>query len=67
MYRSGYNIRGTIRDKSGINPGNFMALEEQITLPELKRWKKIRLQDYENLKSSKKERITVVFVSGTIG
>ncbi|KAL8881212.1 MAG: hypothetical protein Q9198_001539, partial [Flavoplaca austrocitrina] len=54
-------------ERSGVNLGNFMALEEQITLPELQRWKKIRLQDYENLKSRKKARITVVFVSGGPG
>ncbi|KAL9632746.1 MAG: hypothetical protein Q9204_003662 [Flavoplaca sp. TL-2023a] len=54
-------------ERSGVNLGNFMALEEQITLPELKSWKKIRLQDYENLKSRKKAPITVVFVSGGPG
>lgn len=54
-------------ERSGLGLGEFMALKEQITLPELKPWLQMRLQDYENLKARKNANIVVVFVSGKIG
>lgn len=54
-------------ERSGLGLGDFMALKEQITLPELKPWLQMRLQDYENLKARKNANILVVFVSGKTG
>ena len=51
-------------ERSGLDLGEFMALKEQITLPELKPWLEIRLRDYKGLKLRKKANIVVVFVSG---
>jgi hypothetical protein len=41
-----------------------MALKEQVTLPELQPWLKIRLQEYDDLMLRKKAEIVVVFVFG---
>lgn len=54
-------------ERSGLDLGEFMALKGQITLPELKPWLEIRLQDYEDLKSRRNADIIVVFVSGMTG
>jgi 5'-deoxynucleotidase YfbR-like HD superfamily hydrolase len=54
-------------ERSGLDLGEFMALKIHITLPELMPWLQIRLEDYERLKSRKKEEILVVFVSGMVG
>ena len=51
-------------ERSGLDLGEFMALKEQITLPELKPWLEIRLRDYGGLKLRKRAKIVVVFVSG---
>ena len=51
-------------ERSGLDLGEFMALKEEITLPELKTWLEIRLRDYEELKLRKKANTDVVFVSG---
>ena len=51
-------------ERSGLDLGEYMALKEQITLPELKLWLEIRLRDYEGLKLRKKANTVVVFVSG---
>ena len=42
----------------------FMALKEEITLPELQPWLERRLQDYGKLKLRQNSDVTVVFVSG---
>lgn len=53
-------------ERSGLDLSDFMTLKEQITLPELQPWLKIRLQNYADLKLKKTADITVVFISGTI-
>lgn len=54
-------------ERSGLGSIDFMALNEQITLPELKPWLQMRLQDYDNLKARKNANIVVVFISGKFG
>lgn len=54
-------------ERSGLGSVNFMDLNEQITLPELKSWLQMRLQDYDNLKARKNANIVVVFISGKPG
>jgi hypothetical protein len=54
-------------ERSGLDLGDFMTLKEQITLPELQPWLKIRLQNYEDLKLKKTADRTVVFMAVTIG
>lgn len=54
-------------ERSGLGSIDFMALNEQITLPELKPRLQMRLQDYDNLKARKNANIVVVFISGKFG
>jgi HD domain len=54
-------------ERSGLDLGEFMALKEQITLPELKPWLEIVLQKHENLGLRKSADIVVIFVSGMTG
>jgi HD domain len=51
-------------ERYGLDLSEFMALKEQVTLPELQPWLKIRLQEYDDLMLRKKAEIVVVFVSG---
>jgi len=54
-------------ERSGVNLEEFMGLEEQVTLPELRDLVDMRLQDYERLRSRARTHIVIIFVSGGPG